>query len=66
MEVTNQTNPNECGICVINSLVHHFYRKSNKLAILNDANMTNEGLSIFNFEYLAQQYGIFVETFQLS
>lgn len=66
MEVTNQTNPNECGVCVINSLVRHFYHKSNKLNILQDAHITEEGLSIFNFEYLAQQYGIFVETFQLT
>jgi ABC-type bacteriocin/lantibiotic exporter with double-glycine peptidase domain len=66
MEITNQSNPNECGVCVINSLVQHFYHKSDKLAILHSANITEEGLSIFNFEYLAQQYGIFVETFELT
>jgi ABC-type bacteriocin/lantibiotic exporter with double-glycine peptidase domain len=66
MEVTKQTNPNECGVCVISSLVKHFYHQDNKQVILNDANISGDGLSIFNFEHLAQQYGIFVETFQLD
>jgi ABC-type bacteriocin/lantibiotic exporter with double-glycine peptidase domain len=66
MRITKQSNPNECGVCVINSLVEHFYHKSIKLDILHNAKITSEGLSIFNFECLAQQYGIFVETFQLD
>jgi ABC-type bacteriocin/lantibiotic exporter with double-glycine peptidase domain len=66
MRVTKQSNPNECGICAINSLVEHFYHKDIKLEIMHNACITPEGLSIFNFECLAQQYGIFIETFQLS
>jgi ABC-type bacteriocin/lantibiotic exporter with double-glycine peptidase domain len=66
MEITNQTNFNECGVCVITSLVKHFYHKADKQSVLNDAKITDSGISIFDFEYLAQQHGIFVETYQLN
>jgi ABC-type bacteriocin/lantibiotic exporter with double-glycine peptidase domain len=66
MQITKQTNPNECGICVINSLVQHHYHICDKNTILNEAKLTPDGLSIFNFEVLAQKFGLFAETFQLE
>ncbi|GHU32812.1 hypothetical protein FACS1894166_06910 [Bacilli bacterium] len=66
MNITKQANPNECGVCVINSLVQHYYHIERKISILNDANMSTDGLSIFDFEVLAQKYGIFAESYQLT
>lgn len=64
MEITRQNSPNECGVCVINSFVKHFYKTSNKFHILNSANITENGLSIFDFENLAQKFGLFVESYE--
>jgi ABC-type bacteriocin/lantibiotic exporter with double-glycine peptidase domain len=66
MEITKQTNSNECGICAITSLVKHFYTYADKNQILNQANLTENGLSIFNFELLAQRFGLLVDTYQME
>jgi ABC-type bacteriocin/lantibiotic exporter with double-glycine peptidase domain len=66
MQITKQTNPNECGICAINSLVDHYYHHNDKNVILNEAKLTSDGLSIFNFEVLSQKFGLFAETYQLE
>lgn len=64
MEITRQNSPNECGVCVINSFVKHFYNNSNKFEILNAANITEKGLSIFDFENLGQKFGLFIESYE--
>ncbi len=64
MEITRQNSPNECGICVINSFVKHFYNNSNKFEILNAANISENGLSIFDFENLGQKFGLFIESYE--
>lgn len=64
MQVTKQQSLNECGVCVINSFVKHFYKCSDKLKILNEANITNHGLSIFDFENLGQKFGLYIESYE--
>jgi ABC-type bacteriocin/lantibiotic exporter with double-glycine peptidase domain len=66
MKITKQTNHNECGICVINSLVEYFYHRSNKIQILNKAKLSSDGLTIYDFETLSNEFGLNAETYQLS
>jgi ABC-type bacteriocin/lantibiotic exporter with double-glycine peptidase domain len=66
VEIFKQNNQNECGICVLASLVQHFYHKECKTELMNDANISEDGLSIYDFELLAQRYGIFPETYELN
>jgi hypothetical protein len=33
---------------------------------MNDANLDEDGLSLFDFELLAQKYGIFAETYEMD
>jgi ABC-type bacteriocin/lantibiotic exporter with double-glycine peptidase domain len=64
--ITKQINQNECGVCVLATLVHHFYRKEVKNQLLNEANITNTGLSIFDLESLGVKYGIHFDSYQMS
>lgn len=64
MEVTKQNSINECGVCVINSFVKHYYKHSNKEKILNAANLSSNGLSIYDFENLGQKFGLYVESYE--
>jgi ABC-type bacteriocin/lantibiotic exporter with double-glycine peptidase domain len=66
VEAIKQTNPNECGICAITSLVKHFYGRADQNEILNQASLTEDGLSIFNFEVLADKFGLLVDTYQME
>jgi ABC-type bacteriocin/lantibiotic exporter with double-glycine peptidase domain len=67
MTITKQTNKNECGICVLTSLTKFFYKnKIDKIDILNKSNVNENGLSLFDFEVLAQKLGINTETYNLE
>jgi ABC-type bacteriocin/lantibiotic exporter with double-glycine peptidase domain len=66
LENTNQLNYNECGICVINTLIKHFYRHDIKHQLLNEANITDKGLSVYDFEEICSKHGIFTESFQVD
>jgi ABC-type bacteriocin/lantibiotic exporter with double-glycine peptidase domain len=66
MDIVKQTNPNECGVCVICSFIKHFYHHFDKLNVLDHANLTSDGLSVFDLEVLGQKYGLFLETYQLD
>lgn len=64
MKVTKQNSINECGVCVINSFVNHYYKWSNKEKILNEANLDGNGLSIYDFENLGQKFGLYIESYE--
>lgn len=67
MTITRQTNDKECGICVLTSLVKHLYKSQvDKIAILDQANISEQGLSLFEFENLALKLGMNVDTYELE
>lgn len=66
MQITNQLNPNECGVCVVNSLVHHFYGFNDKLSVLDKANLGPDGLTIFDFELLCSKFNIYAESYTMD
>ena len=63
MEITKQKSSLECGVCVINSFVKHYYNQNIKHEILDSANITDNGLSIYDFELLGQKYNLLIESF---
>lgn len=68
MNITKQTTPNECGICVLTSLYRYFNGKKriDKISILNNANISEQGLSLYDFENLASKLGINTEIYELE
>lgn len=65
--ITNQTNNNECACCVITSLYNYFYKsKIDKESILQEANLQKSGLSIFDFEVLAEKFNIGCESYNVE
>jgi ABC-type bacteriocin/lantibiotic exporter with double-glycine peptidase domain len=63
MEITYQNSENECGVCVINSFYKYFYKKNIKNKILDCANITKNGINLFDFETLCDKFGMFAECF---
>jgi ABC-type bacteriocin/lantibiotic exporter with double-glycine peptidase domain len=66
MEITEQINSNECGICVINSFIKHYYKIDKKLELLNDANLKTDGLSLFDFEKLCLKNGLEAASYEIK
>jgi ABC-type bacteriocin/lantibiotic exporter with double-glycine peptidase domain len=66
MDVSKQINHNDCGICVINSFFKHFYKRDIKEELLQEANITQKGLSIFDFENLCIKHGMHSEVYQVD
>jgi len=68
IEITNQTNEQECGVCVITSLHNYYYPHDlmQKESVLETSHITKDGLSIFDFEVLAKQNKLNAETYQLT
>jgi ABC-type bacteriocin/lantibiotic exporter with double-glycine peptidase domain len=67
MNITKQTNHNECGVCVLTSLTKFFHKNNvDKISILNQANIKDNGLSLFDFEMLAQKLGIYTEVYEME
>ena len=66
MNITYQNHENHCGICVINSLIKHYFKTSNFNEILTNANISTKGLNIFEFESLCLKYGILAETYETN
>lgn len=65
MKVTNQINSNECGVCVLKSLIDHYHHKDIPMdQLLNEANMSKQGLTLYDLENLANHYGLTLESYQ--
>ena len=66
MTITYQNHENHCGICVINSLIQHYFKQNNFNQLLSDANIVSNGLSIYDFESLCLKYGIIAESYETN
>lgn len=67
MDIIKQSSPNECGVCVLTSLASFFNLKNvDKITLLNESNVIEQGLSLFDFENLAQKIGISTEIYELE
>lgn len=68
ISITKQTNEQECGVCVVTTLVNYFHKTSfvKKSEVLNKANLTASGLSVYDFEMLANQYDLEVDSYEVK
>lgn len=67
MKVTKQTTANECGICVINSLLEHYFHIDDKYALINHVQGAYPyGLNIEQFEQLCIQNHLIPYSYQLT
>lgn len=68
IEITNQNNEQECGVCVITSLHNYYFPQDSfeKQTLLDMSHITQYGLSIFDFEVLCKQVKLNCETYQLN
>ena len=65
--IFEQTFSNECGICVAKSLIKYFYNKNiKKEELYSHVEITNDGISLFEFENLLSKYGIICDSYETS
>lgn len=66
--VINQTNEQECGVCVLTSLHNYFYKHDiiDKNNTLDLSNISKEGMSIFDFEVSANKLGLECESYEIK
>ncbi|MDE7222044.1 MAG: hypothetical protein K2N40_02150, partial [Ureaplasma sp.] len=68
MKLIKQEAFNECGISCINMLINYYYQCSNnfRFEILNQTNLTNQGISIYELEKVCSKYDIELDTYQVT
>lgn len=67
MKIVNQTNEQECGICVLTSLHNYFYNEPiTKDQVLDKSNISQHGMTIFDFESLGKKLGIECESYEIT
>lgn len=67
LTITQQTNEYECGVCAITSLHNYYYhQKICKEQVLNASHISNNGLTIFDFEVLAKKANLDCESYQIN
>lgn len=65
LKINHQTNENECGLCVIKSLVDYYHQKDIRFdEILNRCNLSRNGLSIEQLEDLGLKFGLMLESYE--
>ncbi len=67
IKITEQTNNNECGICVTKSLINYFYHENvSKEELYNNVKIDENGITIFELEHLLALYKINAETYEAN
>ncbi|MCQ2956447.1 MAG: cysteine peptidase family C39 domain-containing protein [Mycoplasmoidaceae bacterium] len=67
INIVNQTNEQECGVCVLTALHNYFYKESiDKEIVLDKSNISDGGMTIFDFESIGSQLGIECESYELK
>lgn len=67
IKICKQINQNECGVCVLHTLVQYYHKKEVCMTeLLEKAKLTTQGLSIYDLEQLGDQYGLCLESYTAS
>lgn len=68
ISITQQTNKYECGVCVLTSLYNYYYRFSQitKQQILDKASIKEKGLTIFDFEIIANKFNLETDSYEIN
>lgn len=68
INITQQTNKYECGVCVLTSLYNYYYhsKQISKQQILDKASINENGLTIFDFEILANKFNLETDSYEIN
>lgn len=68
MKLIKQEAFNECGISCANMLINYYYQCSNnfRYELLNQTNLTNSGISIYELEKVCSKYDIELNAYQME
>lgn len=67
IKIVNQTNEQECGACVLTALHNHYYDSLvEKEQTLEQSHITEDGMTIFDFESLGAKLGLECESYELN
>ncbi|MBQ0045657.1 MAG: hypothetical protein KBS35_02090, partial [Mycoplasma sp.] len=67
LKIVNQTNEQECGVCALTALHNYFYHDTiSKEQTLEQCHLSDNGMTIFDFETLGHQLGIDCESYELN
>lgn len=67
INIVNQTNEQECGVCVLTALHNYFYKDPiDKEEVLDKSTISDSGMTIFDFESIGSQLGIECESYELK
>ena len=67
INITQQTNKYECGVCVLTTLYNYYYSKQiSKQQILDKASIKENGLTIFDFEILANKFNLETDSYEIN
>ena len=68
INITKQTNEQECGVCVITTLANYFNKINviKKQDVLEKAKISTSGLTIYDFEILAKKYDLEIDSFEVK
>lgn len=65
--INEQRNQNECGICVIKSLIKHFHNKEiDKIELLSQIAISKMGMNLYDFEFLLRKYNIKANSYEIE
>lgn len=67
MKLCKQTNNFECGVCVLKSIYEYLYKKEiEKETIIENYFLSNNGMSIYDFEILGSKININFDSYNVS
>ncbi|MCV3734167.1 cysteine peptidase family C39 domain-containing protein [Ureaplasma miroungigenitalium] len=65
MRVIQQTNKNECGVCVITMMFNYLYQqKISKIHVLEKSVLSEEGMNLNEFERLAAEFSLSAQSYK--
>ncbi|XQP54991.1 MAG: cysteine peptidase family C39 domain-containing protein [Mycoplasmoidaceae bacterium] len=67
MKIVQQTNEQECGVCTLVAIHNHIYNQFiSKEQALEQSNISDNGMTIFDFEELGHKLGLECESYELN
>ncbi len=67
LKINYQMNNNDCGICVLISLINYFHNSNISYEkLLKESNLSKNGLTIYDLEVMANRYGVGLESYSIS
>lgn len=67
LKINFQMNNNDCGVCVLVSLINYFHKTNISYEqLLQESDLSKNGLTIYDLEIIANQHGINLESYNIS